>query len=213
MAYLIPKDGRLNDETDLAIGFLREFFYADWALVDLLLERGTDELSLTKSIVNYVRNRFIAFNDVTADDIRSFESRSITTGADDSKEFSVSELKLGSDVSHAANYHYDAAQGSRGRERVKELAKDLSSQYTASDPDYHWLAEGLSYLDRELFNTRHLVDLGACEVDIDIKAGKCAVRLDGRELLQGLDTAAADGRGREPLMYATTQCQAAMTGC
>jgi hypothetical protein len=187
MRELGSKSSRLIEESDLCVSFLRSFFYDDLQFMDTLLDRDTDPVSLANSITNYVGDRIRALREVTYDDVAEFE-----------RHFSAEDSwnKPGRDVALASVLHYDAQLASRGMARAEQLAADLNRlPGTGSNPDSQEPARFLLGLEAELFKTRHLVDLGTCDVEVQVRDGKYAVRLGGSVILEDLATAADDRSG------------------
>lgn len=201
MRRLSDIDARLIRETDLAVGFIREFFYGDWQFVDLLLERDTDDLALAKAITNYVRDRFNALYEVTASDIQEFEERASGSG---DRRFKAAE---NIDPDHARILHYDVHLAEMASQAGEDLIADLNEFPTVSGDDHvRIFAETLYHLDAEVFATRGLVDLGSCGADVEISNGKCTVRLNGKLLLQDVATDHSDiaGPGTIDVCYDTS---------
>jgi hypothetical protein len=184
MRQLGSKETRLLEETDLIIGFLRSFFYDDLQLVDLLLERDTDYISLASAIMRYLDSRIRALCDVTPDDVREFEIRASAEGNWNQPR---------DDPSYSSLLHYDAQLARRGIARVKQLVADMNERSDFRNGTWvQGAAQLLRGLDAELLNTRYLVNLGTCTVHLRVHDGKCAVSIDGKTILQDVATTLAD---------------------
>jgi hypothetical protein len=154
--------------------------------IDTLLERDIDYTSLATAIVHHIANRIRALCDVTPEDIREFEARASAETWDQSRN----------DVSYSSFLHYDATLAQRGIARAGELVADLNSYPDLGDDSRAQApARLLRRLDVELLNTRHLVDLGTCSVDVRVRDGKCAVSLDGKMVLRDVATTVGDMEG------------------
>lgn len=66
------RDTRLLNETDLALMYLRSFFF-DMGLVARLLDPSTKEIKSAETILNHINQRFLTFYDIERSDIESYE--------------------------------------------------------------------------------------------------------------------------------------------
>ncbi|MFP3989470.1 hypothetical protein U9R90_18690 [Streptomyces sp. E11-3] len=79
--HLCKQDSRLATETDLALTYLRAYFYDDPELVTLLLSPDhADPLVSARRIALRLQQRLIDFERITAGDIRAFEDHLISYG-------------------------------------------------------------------------------------------------------------------------------------
>jgi hypothetical protein len=187
MRQLASKDIRLEREIDLALSFLRAFFYEDPELVDILLERNTNFGSLASLITKRIDSRFFDLSEVTAEDVREYENHASTV---------ANWPDPARDESWASCLHYDARIGVRALERIEELKAGLG--YVPIDTDHadaQLAGTFLNNLDVELLMTRDLVDLGTCNVNIRVADGKCSVDLDGKVILRNVETSVDDVEG------------------
>jgi hypothetical protein len=180
MRELGSKETRLIEESDLVLGFLRSFFYDDWQLVDILLERDTNEIALANAIMGHIRERFETLTTITPDDVRQYES-------------CVSEGRWGyGNVDSASFLHYDAGLGQRGVERVTRLVDEINSYPEAGNADVDRAYPLLRSLDAELLSTRSVVDVGSCEVNVKVRSGTCTVILGDKIIIADVATDAGD---------------------
>lgn len=182
MRELGGKEARLIEETDLVIGFLRSFFYDDFQFIDTLLERDIKYSALANAIMGHIYSRFEMLPRVTPDDVREFERNA---SSDDWN-------RPGRGVSYSSFLHYDAELAERGIARTEGLVADLNEAPDISSNRARAPAALLRRINAELLNTRNLVDLGTCAVNIRVKDGSCSVALDEKILLQDVETTAGD---------------------
>src|SRR5690348_5566243 len=183
MRKLASKEIRLAEEADLAIGFLRSFFYEDWQLVDALLERDTDWVSLANGTEDRIISRFRSIADVTPDQVRDFELGAST------------DQDARTDARYAAALRYDAAAADRGESRLAALYESVRQPPSFDHEDLQTYGKIIWLLDRELLANRNLVDLGSCEVLIRVENHECSVSLNGQTILSGQQTDLDDFSG------------------
>jgi hypothetical protein len=186
MRHLWLASRRLVEEGDLCVSFIRSYIYSDWQLVDLLLERDVSEISLVQRISEYISNRLWDINQITDADIRRFEELASADTEDWGTEYSKC-------------LHFDASSAARGHNRGQELLEELFDPITVNASQLEDYAELAPVLEREILESRAMVYLGTCDVEIEIIDQKCRVTRDGTTLLEDIPTHANEGRRRGEL--------------
>jgi hypothetical protein len=173
--------GRLVEEGDLCVGYMRAYFYQDWELVDLLLDRTRDEIEHANAIRQHIAERTWGIRDVTASQIEAFEDLA-STDADMRDPRYVRALGL------------DPDRARRGQDRLETLGLELSQALDVSTK-HEDLADFLFVLESETAAARRTVFLGSADVVVSVKGGFADVSTRDRVLLSDLTTGASDAVG------------------
>jgi hypothetical protein len=166
------KDGRLLNETDLFLMYLRSFFFDDIGLVAKLLDPTTKELESASAISNYVNQRILTFiDDVQQSDIATYEHEVIEFGRSSDKgkipKF-LTSLRVESDL-------YDL-----GSQLSTRLVEQLGATSKGTVNDVFRLQEA------EIFGRRDIMYLGSIPVEVVVhKDGKFQVFREGMQVTDG----------------------------
>jgi hypothetical protein len=181
------KSIRFIEEGDLTVGYLRSFIYDDWQLVDLILERDTDEITLANRISTYLGDRLSTITKISEKDVDEFELRVASTDPDSPDVWSTPPK-------YASCLHFDPDVGARGMNRLEELRQDLTAPIPSSK-DASGYAKLLSRLDEELLSARSFVYLGSSNVQVNVRGGRCFITANGKTVPGDIPTSSADGQG------------------
>lgn len=167
--------GRLYSETDLAFAFLRNFFFEDRHLVEILItsreERPED---LADRILKHIRGRKDQLADVTEADIDAFESHVLSGTPNQS-------------VAWAPCQHTSAEEWKRGQQAYATLTESLTKPKEMSDstPEDRF-RDDIRNVFSIMLRRRHIIRLGAQDVDVEVDhVGGFVVRRSDRELFRG----------------------------
>ncbi|WP_432573937.1 hypothetical protein [Kineococcus sp. SYSU DK005] len=185
---------RLLEESDLCLAFLRSYLYNDYAFIDVLLERGNNEIAHANAIKSYLADRLWAISEVTAEQVDLFEAlAAIDCPVDDPR--------------YATALGFDAERGRRGQQRGEDLQDDINTVPTLSSLDAASSASGdaaldvdslesmLWGLDLEFAHARRMVFLGSAPAHVVTADGVCTASVDGVKLVEGVMSAEDEGEG------------------
>jgi hypothetical protein len=191
---LAKEDQRLFNETDLALMYIRSFFYADDELVNLLL-RPRDDLDANFEIVRHIAERVDQIAAVGAPEIAAFEKAIENLGSTEPNSSHapvVAAALLVSPDAHEESHHY---------------LKEVEAAFQETDLDrLKGVDDALELWDRLVLGGRDTMYLGSlsCLVDVGVD-GSCSISADGmtRKIaaLEGIE--AGQGPGSIDILFST----------
>ena len=186
--HLARVDSRLLTETDLAMTYLRSFFYDDDGLVHLMLRpwSGQDD---SAAIVRYIAERFDTLARVQAHHLSDYEAALQALGRETSSPVALAEAILVEPVVAAC-----------GERLAQAMIADLETV------DFDSPEGPLRQWDRGMMHHRDVMYLGSVEVaDVHVDAeGACAItNNDGltRRIPAAVDAAPGRAAGRIDIFF------------
>jgi hypothetical protein len=176
----------LYRESDLALAYLKSFFYEDRVLIDILLcgDKSTtsfispseDVQSLSRKIMRRIGARMAELSDVTEDDIDKFQTLMLHQEPMDSSAW-------------ASCLHLTASEWECGQRAYDEVATTFTSDSVGEQPGETFdeklsreVLDGFSLM----VSRRHIVHLGSQAVTVSVDAaGAFTAHLGDRELITG----------------------------
>jgi hypothetical protein len=187
---LRSKCERLYHETDLALTYLRSFFFEDMRLIEILLsQENIDEYTLTNRIIGRIQKRTGELGEVTAGDIAEFERHIVSETPFSSSEWaSCLHLSL-----------REWADGQAALNSVSERLETPTVDAAGLTKEAHQRIENMRESFSSMLSRRHIVHLGTEPVEVIVdETGLYRVRLGHKELLHGNTqggVASQSGRG------------------
>jgi hypothetical protein len=148
------RDARLLNETDLALMYLRSFFFDDMGLVARLLDPSTEELKSAEAILNHINQRFSLFLDVEPSDIESYEENVLAYEKDQSK---LREINF--------SLHVEEQFYSLGDRLRTELLDEFKPNEAESVDDL------LTLYAADIFGQRDIMYVGSLPVKVTVDQG------------------------------------------
>lgn len=144
------RDGRLLNETDLALMYMRSFFFDDKGLVAKLLDPSTEELASANAIGNYLTERIYTFlTEVQKIDIETYE-REVLAGEKEQSKLRFTCLRIKQEL-------YDMGE---------RLSTELMDQLKTSKIEE--VDDLLRLLEVDLLNRRDIMYLGSLPVEVSV---------------------------------------------
>lgn len=192
---LAKRDRRLFNETDLALMYIRSFFYGDDGLVNLLLS-PRDDFNANFDIVRHIVDRVDQFAAVGAPEVAAFEAAINGHSGTDSPTSHTPPMAAALLVSP------DAHEESSHLLQDIEAVFDQATVNSIKDVD-----DALELWDRSVLAGRDTMYLGSLSCITDVRMdGKCTITTDGmtREIAALAGVEAGEGPGSIDILFSTT---------